>query len=100
MSHALILAQTPLLEPHKKLGFKNKVTIAFNSYAPRGVTKRTSKICNTRSNRASPLVSKWCDSVREAYRINSSGANEDTIMQLAHESYQNNMGKTFDLMHW
>ena len=32
--------------------------------------------------------------------MNPSGANEDTIMQLAHESYHNKAGKTFDLMYW
>jgi len=46
------------------------------------------------------LVSKWCGSVGGAYRTNPSGANEDTIMQLAHELYLNKVGKRFDLMHW
>jgi len=68
---------------HKKSGFWNKVAILYNRCAPKGVTKRTGKICNARWNRALPLVSKWCNSVTEAYRMNPSGANEDTIMQLA-----------------
>ena len=32
--------------------------------------------------------------------MNPSGANEDSIMQLAHANYQTKVGKTFDLMHW
>jgi len=84
---------------HRKSGFWNKVAIAFNQYALEGATKRTGKICNARWNWASPPISKWCGSVAEAYRIDPSGANEDTIMQLAYESYHNKVGKTFDLMY-
>jgi len=79
---------------HKKSRFWNKVEILYNRYAPERAIKRTGKICNARWNWASPLVSKWCGSVAEAYRINPSGANEDTIMQLGHESYQTKVGKT------
>ena len=57
-------------------------------------------ICNAHWSQASPLVSKWCDSVREGYRTNPSEANEETIMQLAHELYEHKVGKWFDLMHW
>ena len=85
---------------HKKSGFWNKVALLYNRYAPEGATIRTSKILNARWNRASPLVSKFSSSVSEAYRINPSGANEDMIMQLAHQGYQNKVGKTFNLMHW
>jgi len=85
---------------HKKSGFWNKVAIAFNRYALEGATKRTGKICNAHWNRASPLVSKWCGSIVEAYRMNPSRTKEDTIKQLAHESYHNKVGKTFDPMHW
>jgi len=46
------------------------------------------------------MVSKWCGSVGEAYRTNPSKANKDTIMQLAHELYQNKVGKRSDFMHW
>ena len=82
---------------HKKSGFRNNVAIAFNRYTLEGATKKIGKICSIRWNRASPLVSKWCGSVGEAYRTNPSGANEDTIMKLAHELYQNKVGKWFDV---
>jgi len=75
------------------------VAIAVNRYAPGGATKRTGKICNARWNWASPLVSKWCGFLEEAYQLNPSGPNEETIMQLVHEFYQNKVGKMFDLMH-
>ena len=75
------------------------MAIAFNCYAPERTTKKTSKICNPRWNQASPLVSKWCGSVGEAYRTNPSGPKENTIKQLACELYEQKVGKRFDLVH-
>jgi len=46
------------------------------------------------------LLSKCFGFVGKAYQTNPSGANEDTIMQLAHQLYEDKMEKRFELMHW
>jgi len=38
--------------------------------------------------------------VGKAYRTNLSGANEEKIMELAHDLYFRKVNKRFDLMHW
>jgi len=38
--------------------------------------------------------------VAEVYREKPSGANEDDIIQNAHDLYEIKMGKKFNLMHW
>ena len=84
----------------KKMGFWTKITSAYNQHAPDGATKRGVKLCNSRWNRAAPLVSKWTACVGQAYRANPSGGNEDDIMQKAQDLYVDMVGKPFDLMHW
>jgi len=62
--------------------------------------RKTLKTLNCRWTWVAPLVSKWCRCVVEAYRKKSSGANEELILQNAHDLYECKVGKMFDLMHW
>jgi len=84
----------------KKSGFRAKVAQAFNQEAPSGSVKKPPKILNSHWNQTAPLVAKWSRCVAEAYRKKSSGANEDDILQNAHDLYELKMGKKFNLMHW
>ena len=45
-------------------------------------------------------MTKWSACVSEAYREKPSGANEDDIIQNAHDLYEIKTGKKFNLMHW
>ena len=45
-------------------------------------------------------MSKWCRFAAKAYQEKPSGANDDDILQNAHDSYKIKVGKKFNLMHW
>ena len=94
------MSTNPITEVDQKLaGFWTKVVNIFNQHAPDSVSKRTGKVCNARWNRVTPLVSKCCACVGQAYQAKPSGANEDDIMQNAQDVDVSTMGKSFDLMH-